>query len=120
MTANRELAREGWAEYLDAVSRELLNTPVSIEIIAESERPVVQAERLALQLVTYDHRNDVFEVAVARGGAGLPSVLRHLVDRPARIQVDSPTLLAPLTIAIDGSDGARTVVRIEREADFSG
>jgi hypothetical protein len=120
MFVSRTLAREGWAEYFDAVSRELFNTPVSIEITPVGERSRIAAAQMALQGLAYDHRNDVFEVAAAHGAAGGSSVLRHLVDHPARIEVDSPTLLAPLTIAVNGLDGARTVVRIEREAEFTG
>jgi hypothetical protein len=116
----RELDREGWSEYLDAVSRELLNTPASIEIVPDAGFPAVEAAHQALQTLTYDQRNDVFEVAVARGGPRLPSVLRHLVDHPIRIAVDSVSLLAPLTIAVDGHDGVRTVIRIERQAEFAG
>ncbi len=119
MEATRELAHETWSEYLDAASRELLNAQVSIEIIAAPGQPLVEAERLALQALTYDRRDDVFEVAAARGGPNLPSVLRHLVDHPERIVIDSWTMLAPMTIAVDGRDGVRTVVRIEREAEFT-
>src|SRR5947209_5048305 len=104
MTPQRELAPEAWAEYLDAVSKELLNADVSIEIIEGTEPALVEARSLALQAVAYDRRDDVFEVAAARGGPRLPSVLRHMVDHPARIAVDSWTLLAPMTIAVDGRD----------------
>jgi hypothetical protein len=112
MDATRELAPEAWSEYLDAVSRELLNADVSIEVIAVAEEPMIEAQHLALRTVAYDHRDDVFEVAAARGGPHLPSMLRRMVDHPKRIVVDSWTLLAPMTIAVDGRDGIRTVVRI--------
>jgi hypothetical protein len=116
----RELAQEAWSEYLDAVSKELLNAPVSIEVIATPGPPVVEAAHLALQVLAYDRRDDVFEVAVARGGPHLPAVLRRIVDRPTRIEVDSHTMLAPMTIAVDGQDGTRTVITIERGAEFTG
>jgi len=120
MDETRELAPEAWSEYLDAVSRELLNADVSIEVVIESDPPMVEAEHLALQAVAYDHRDDVFEVAAARGGPHLPSMLRRLVDHPKRIVVDTWTLLAPMTIAVDGGDGVRTVVKIAREPEFAG
>jgi len=120
MHATRELAPEAWSEYLDAVSRELLNADVSIEVIVESDPPMIEAQHLALQAVAYDRRGDVFEVAAARGGPHLPSMLRRLVDHPRRIVVDTWTLLAPMTIAVDGGDGVRTVVRIAREPEFAG
>jgi hypothetical protein len=120
MQATRELSPEAWSEYLDALSRELLNAPVSIEIIPTPEAPVMEAERLALQALAYDRRDDVFEVTAARGTPHLPAVLRHLVDRPARIAVDSQTMLAPMSIAVDDRDGVRTVITTEREPEFSG
>jgi Family of unknown function (DUF5335) len=120
MEAARELAHETWSEYLDAVSKELLNAKVSIEIIAEPGPPLIEAEQMALQAIAYDRRDDVFEVAAAGGGSRAPSVLRHLVDHPERVIVDSHTLLAPMTIAVDGRDGVRTVIRIEREPEIMG
>lgn len=119
MNPIREIHQEAWDEYLAALSRELLNAPVSIEVAPPSGPLMLEAQRLALQGLSYDRRDDVFEVAVARGGPRLPSVLRHLVDHPCRVAVDSPTLLAPLTLSVDGDDGARTVIHIEREADIS-
>lgn len=119
MDRTRELAQETWSEYFDALSRELLNAPVSIEIDEASGSPAAEARHLALQLLTYDHRGDVFEVSAARDGSHLPAVLRHLVDHPQRVAVDSYTMLAPMTIAVDGRDGVRTVIKIEREAEIS-
>ena len=115
METVRELAREAWSEYLAAVSRELVNAPVSIEIIDASGAPHVEDGRLGLEAVAYDAYDDVFEIAAACDGSHRPTVLRHLVDRPTRIAVDSHTMLAPMTIAVDGEDGARSVVVIQRD-----
>jgi len=120
MVGNRELAPETWEHYFDAMSSELFNAEVSIEIVGTSEPKLVEADRLALQTLTYDRRDDVFEIACARGGAYLPSVLRHVVDHPQRIAVDSPTSMAPTTIAVDDPEGVRTLVRIQRAAAFGG
>jgi hypothetical protein len=115
-----ELVHETWSEYFDAASRELFNAPVSIEIETPPWPPQTEVDRLALQLLTYDRRDDVFEVFAAQGGPHLPGVVRHMVDHPQRIVVDNSTLLAPMTIAVDDREGVRTVVRIERPAEFSG
>jgi hypothetical protein len=121
MTATtRELASETWAEYFDALSRELLHAPTSIEVVDPSGPASVEARHLALHALTYDWRDDVFEVAVARGGPHLPAVLRHLVDHPARVSVDNYTMLAPMTISVDGRDGLRTMIRIEHDPDVDG
>jgi hypothetical protein len=120
MEATRELAPETWSEYFDWLTKELLHAPVSIEIVVPPESPMVEARRLALLSLAYDRRDDVFEVAAARGGPHLPSTLRHLVDHPERVSVDSQAMLAPITIAVDGRDGVRTVITIEDEAEFTG
>ena len=120
MNSARELPSETWSEYLDALSKELLNAPVSIEVTEPAGPTMVEARRLALQALAYDRRDDVFEVAAARGGPSLPSVLRHMVANPIRIEVDSSTSLAPTMIAVDGGNGVRTVIRILRDGAFSG
>jgi Family of unknown function (DUF5335) len=120
MQATRELVPESWSQYFDAISEDLLNDWVSIEIIDSPTPPMFETHRLALQVLTYDRRNDVFEVAAAEGGPYVPSVLRHFVDHPMRIAVDSWTSLAPKTIVVDGRDGVRTVIRIDREPAFTG
>ena len=119
-TSTRELASETWAEYFDALGRELLHAPTSIEVGDPCGPATVEAKHLALHALTYDRRDDVFEVAVARGGPHLPGVLRHLVDRPARVAVDNHTMLAPMTIAVDGRDGIRTTIRIEYDPQDGG
>lgn len=116
-TATRELPSETWAEYFDALSRELLHAPTSIEVVDPSGPASLEATHLALEALTYDRRDDVFEVAVARRGRHLPSVLRHLVDHPARVAVDNHTMLTPMTIAVDGPDGVRTMIRIEHDPE---
>ena len=117
MHYSRELAHETWSEYFDAVNAEMPGAEVSIEIIPRPGRSELEDGRLALHALAYDRFGDVIEVSVARGGPHVPSVLRHIVDRPARVEVDSPVLLAPMTIAVDGSDGVRTVIRIAREPE---
>jgi hypothetical protein len=112
-TTIRELSSETWAEYFDALGRELHHAPTSIEVGNPSGPASIEAEHVALKALTYDGRDDVFEVAVARGEPNLPGVLRHLVDHPARVAVDNETMLAPMTIAVDGPDGVRTTIRIE-------
>ncbi|HEY7633543.1 MAG TPA: DUF5335 family protein [Thermoleophilaceae bacterium] len=120
MAIDHELAPEQWAPFLDRVSEELRNAEVSIEIIGAPGPRQVQAHNLALQTLAYDRRGDVFEVSAARGGAHVPSVLRHLVDHPERIVIDGGAATTPSTIAIDDHDGVRTLVRIALPDSFAG
>jgi hypothetical protein len=116
----RELASESWSEYFDALGRELRHAPTTIELVDPCGPTSVLARHLGLHALTYDRRDDVFEVAVARDGPHLPGVFRHLVDHPAQVVVDSDTMLAPMTIAVEGLDGLRTIVRIEHDSSVDG
>jgi hypothetical protein len=117
MEAMRELAPETWSEYFDAVSKELLNAPVSIEITPGPA--TAEDQQLALRGLTYDGGGDVFEVAATQSSARPASVRRHLVDHPERVLVNSSTVLPPMTIAIDGPDGVRTMISFERSATLA-
>jgi hypothetical protein len=99
METIRDLAPDTWAEYLDALSKEFMNAPVSIEIVDVSGRPTIEVSHLDLHALSYDGRDDVFEVAVAR--------------RNGHVTIDSWTMLAPMTITVYRRDGVRTLIRIE-------
>jgi hypothetical protein len=79
--------------------------------------PATGTGPMALHAISYDHRSDTIAVSAACNGEQVPTVLRHLVDHPARVAVDNWTLLAPMTITVDGRDGARMMIRIERETE---
>lgn len=120
MEPTRELPRERWAQYLQDVTAELRNTPVMIEVTDPESGPGVEARRMALQALIYDRRDDVFEVSAAHGGPHLPTTLRHLVDHPTRIEVDSVHAAIPTMISVIDGDGVRTDVRLVRDGAFVG
>ena len=113
MQTHRTLAHDQWTEYLDGVSHDLADGEVSIETVDPPFSSQIEAARLALQFVAYDGRDDVFQVAAVADNP--PSVVRHLVDRPERILVEVGPGAAPMMIAVDGQDGVRTVITIERD-----
>jgi hypothetical protein len=113
MDTTRDLPPDTWSEYFDAVSKELMSAPVSIEIVDASGPPTIEASHLDLHALSYDRRDDMFEVAVARRRSGHLAVLHHLVGKPERVTVDNWTMLAPLTITVYRRDGVRTLIRIE-------
>lgn len=120
MEPTRELPHESWAEYLQEVTLELRNRPVTVEVTTPSHKPAVEASRMALQTLMYDRRDDVFEVSAAHGGPRLPTVLRHLVDHPVRIEVNGPPAITPNVISVVDDAGVETVVRIGSEIAFTG
>jgi hypothetical protein len=74
MGVTRELAGETWSEYFDALSKELLKSPGSV--VGGPGPPLMEASHLALLALTYNRRDDILEIAAARGRAA-PA------DRPA-------------------------------------
>jgi hypothetical protein len=115
----REIAPETWSEYFEWLSKELPGAPVSISTVAPAGPSGVEARDLALLTLTYDLRDDVFEVAATRGGRNLASTVRHMVDHPEHVYVDRDVMLAPITIEDDARDGSRTVITIEDEPELS-
>jgi hypothetical protein len=120
MESMRELAHETWSEYFDYASRELVGAPVTIETAASPGQATrTGSGRMALYAISYDHCSDTFAVSAARNGEPLPTVRAHRVDHPARVVVDNSMLLAPITITVDGRDGARMQIRIDRGPDLT-
>ena len=113
MRTHQTIAPDRWTEYLDGVSHALADGEVSIETLNPPFSSQIAADRLALQFVAYDGRDDVFEVAAVTDNP--PSVIHHLVDHPERILIEDGPGAAPMTIAVDGHDGVRTVITIERD-----
>ena len=108
--------RERIAEEREELAEERQRLALRRERLTEA----LEVRRLRLQAVGYDARDDVFEVAVARDGAHMPGVFHRLVDHPRRIESDSHTLLAPMTIAVGGQDGLRMVIMIDSWPEFAG
>lgn len=117
MQPARELSPETWDEYFDAVSRELIDAQVLVEL--DGGRPLAATE-LSLLALTYDPHGETLEVALSDREQS--SLLHHLVRKPRRVSIDNQTLLAPLEIAVEAGDGSRTLLRFERDlesAEFS-
>jgi len=116
VNATRELACESWSGYFDAVGRELLSAPVSIEIVGAPGSPILQASSLALLALTADCRS---RSRSRHGVPHLPGVLRHMVEHPhlCVCVVDTQPMLASFRIAVDGLDNVRTVIAIEHEPE---
>lgn len=111
-TTTQVLDAERWADYLQSLGPELDGLLVTIEIIEEQIGDQVEAERLPLQTIGYDPRDNVVEIAVGGRGVRYPVVLRHFVSNPQEIAVERTGGGAPSAILITDGDGQRTLVRL--------
>jgi hypothetical protein len=116
----REVPRERWGDELEAVAAELVDARTIIEVQGADLGAQTEERGLLLRTLAYDPRDDVIEVAVARPRPGGEDVLRHLVDRPTRLLVDSREGILPRAIAVDDGDGTRTLVQVVDDAPFGG
>ncbi len=107
-----ELPKESWASYLEDISKNLPASEVVIEVIGEDIGDQVEAAWLPLRFLSYDPRDDVFEVAVGGRDPEYPVVLRHLVHRPRRLWVDEEEGVLPRFVLVEDADGTRTLIRI--------
>lgn len=114
-----ELQRDQWASFFERLMSELAVTWVSIEIDAPALGHQVEAHDLILEDVSYDRRDDVLEISASHPGPSNRAVLRHMIEHPARVSVDSPAGILPAAIEIEGVDGIVTLVRLHRSPSLS-
>jgi hypothetical protein len=114
----QELRAEKWAEYFDSIAGSLDGVLVTIEVMSEELGDQTDVERLPLQTIGYDRRDDVLEVAVGGRGAGYPVVLRHFISSPRSISVEGPPQGRPRAILVEDASGARTLIRLFEPASL--
>ena len=113
------LAPDDWPAFLDAVSDEMAGSPVIVDVTS-TDRPRAVVARGVLQVLLYDPRSDVIEVAVRTPTPHRISVVRHRVSRPTGVASDSAKGLLPSHVLIEDADGDMTRVRLLPSPAFSG
>jgi len=111
-TTTQELAAERWAEYFDAIAPSLEGLLVTVEVMNDEIGDQVDVERLPLQTIGYDHKDDVLEIAVGGRTPRYPVMLGHLIARPQTIAIEESGQLAPNAILVTDAEGTRTLIRL--------
>lgn len=101
-----------WSGFFERVMSELPTMWVTIEVEAPAIGHQIEARDLVLEGLNYDLRDDTFEIVAFHPGPTSRAVLRHMIEHPARINVDSPTGILPTAIDIESREGIRTLVRL--------
>jgi hypothetical protein len=113
MSPTREVPREQWSSYLDEVTRKMDNAELSIEVAHDPMPLELEADRVALQFLAYDERDDLFEVAGTVQSSHIPDVIRCVVSSPRSIVTQ--TANGPRNrIEVQDGEGARMVITLER------
>jgi len=107
----RQPVRQEWRGFLDVVTRDREGQPVTIEITSSETGGQVEADRMPLNYIQYDDKDEVVIVSVREPGAEEP-VLEHIVENPWKILFEPPTPEAVRTIDVEGADGVHTIVTL--------
>jgi Family of unknown function (DUF5335) len=111
-TTTRELERAGWPAYFDSIASSVEGMLATIELMGEQLGDQTDVERLPVQAIGYDPRDDVLEVAVGGRGTRYPVVLRHFISNPTSISVEEPLEGRPSAILVTDPAGVRTLIRL--------
>jgi hypothetical protein len=111
-TTTQELGAEKWMEYFDSVAPRIEGMLVTIEVMSEQLGDQLDVERIPLQAISYDPKDNAVEVAVGGRGARYPVLLQHFIFDPQTISVEESGPLAPTAILVTDATGARTLIRL--------
>jgi len=106
--ATTEIPRGAWRSYFDNYSRHLPAQEATVEVDDPELGAQVVAERLLLTGLTYDDRDDVFVIGLAREGE---EVFEHMVEHPQKIIVATIDGLA--SIDVEDAEQRKTTVNLE-------
>ena len=114
----QELGAERWAEYFDSIAHSIEGLLVTIEVMSEQLGDQIDVERLPLQTIGYDHKDNVLEVAVGGRTPRYPVVLRHFISSPQTITVEESGQATPSAILVTDASGDRTLIRLFKPASL--
>jgi hypothetical protein len=111
-TTTEELGAEKWVEYFDSLTRGIEGMLVTIEVMSEELGDQLAVERLPLQAIGYDPKDNVLEVAVGGRGVRHPVLSRHFISSPQTISIEGAGSLTPTAILVTDGSGVRTLIRL--------
>lgn len=109
--ATRELGAENWMEYFDSIASNIEGLLVTIEVMSEQLGDQLGVERLPLQTIGYDPKDNVLEVSVGRG-VRFPVLLRHFISSPQTISVEESGSRNPEAILVTDASGTQTLIHL--------
>jgi len=118
-TSTQELARETWVEYFNSIAPSIEGVLVTIEIMSGELGDQRDVERLPLQGIVYDPKDDMLDVSVGGRGIRYPVLLRHFIESPQTISVEETDALRPAAILVTDGTGVRTLIRLFEASEIA-
>jgi len=111
-TTTQELDAERWHENFDSLTPSIEGMLVTIEVMDALAGDQLDAERMPLQAISFDPKDNVLEIALGGRGVRYPVVLRHFVSGPRTIGVEESSSITPTAILVTDGAGVRTLIRL--------
>ena len=100
-----QIDRSQWAPFLDAVTNSLIGKRAEIEVVSLSLGDQIEAEWAPLIGISYDHKDDLIEIALDE--------LDHLIRSPRQLFVDYGVGEIVAAIEIVDAEGNRQIIRFK-------
>jgi hypothetical protein len=101
--AIRKLEKSEWRAFLDGLSKLLEGKRAEIEVASLKLGDEIEAEWLPLLGLTYDPKDDLFEVALEG--------IDHMIPKPREIYADD-NVGGLMSIEVVDADGARQIIKL--------
>lgn len=105
----QQIDRSGWTVFFDTVTKTLVGKRAEIEVASLDIGDQIEARWTPLIGITYDHKDDLIEVALEG--------IDHLIKAPKEVYVDYD-VGGTIAIEIIDSDGARQIVKLKDPLDL--
>jgi len=110
--ANHEISKSEWETTLDRMTKAHQGEYVTIELLTEEYGDEYEAELMPFAYLEYDPKDDEVNVGVGGRDGRLPVVLRHAIEHPKKLLVDTIGADVPLAVEILGANDSRTLVTL--------
>jgi hypothetical protein len=117
-SSTRDLDADSWAGYFDSLTQSSDGLLITMELMSEELGDQSDVERMPLQAISYDPRDDVLEVAVGGRGVRYPIVLRHFISNPRTISLEEGGEPNPSAILVTDPSGVETLIRFFEEPEL--
>ena len=101
--AAEQIDKSQWAPFFANLTEALIGKQAEIEVVSLDLGDQVEAEWASLIGITYDHKDDLIEIALDE--------LDHMVRSPRQLFIDYGVGSALVAIEIVDGDGSRQIVR---------
>jgi hypothetical protein len=119
-SAREELPRSAWHETLEYLTKDYQGDDLTIEVVGVEYGDQFETEKLPFSYIEYDHKDDVFLVAIGGRDRRYPVVLSHMVAKPQKIFITPAVDGRDLALAVISPDGTETIVTFIRHLALPG